>query len=752
MADWDGLRHDLETGVTPPPLDALRARRRRRQQRRTIAVTCAVAMVGTASGAALLGRAAERERARHPIAAPPTEVSKVVNSDTLPPPRDYEEHVVTDVDFVSPTTGWAIGLRCVGETCDVATWRTDDGGATWSAPSDVATAVPRVSFHEEDPGGGAVRALRMVDDRRGYAFNPDLYVTADGGGSWQRVPQPSKVTSVSVVGESVWVTQRGCPRDVDCDVVVRTGSVGSDLLRPLRVPETNGAAAVVRRAGADRGYLLAWDAPRAPHASLHVTGDGGRTWRRRTHPCPDATAASLSAAAGRPAWVVCTGPGGRGAFQSADDGATWQRVGDPPADGEVTDLVAWSADDAYLTLQAPGRLLVTHDAGRTWLPAEGTARAYGYANLDVVSPTAAFAMGDAGQLWRTTDGRRWERLALPPRAPRATTTPGALPPADDDVELTGLSFTDERSGWALGRRCHETRCRLALRRTTDGGATWTVANAPPEPFADHAGAEGDVRSVVFADERTGYLYGPGLFVTRDGGAHWKRLPGRVAEVVVRDGYAWTLEYATCAGGEPCSPQVGRAPAGFDEFAYGFVAPDSPVRGRASLAVAGRDTAYLVAATGGDRAVVLATSDGGRTWRRHAAPCRDAHVRLASAAAGDLWVLCGARPGDVEQAHHTAHSRDGGRTWTVRRGDSHGRLDRFVALSPTVAWRADAGPLSALRVTRDGGVTWQEAPLPAPGIQGRVRAFGFVGTLGYALFTDAVVTTTDGRTWTRRATA
>ena len=748
MADWDGLREGLEGSIAPPPLSVLRERRRRRQQRRTIALACAVTMIGTASGVALLGRAEQRQRT---VTAPPpvTDVDRIVNSDRLPPPADYEDYVVTDVDFVSPSTGWAIGLRCVGAECDVVTWRTADGGGTWSAPVPVADDVPRVSFQAEDPSGGAVRSLRMVDEWNGFAFNPDLYVTSDGARTWRRVRQPSKVMSVSVSGTSVWVAERGCAAGVDCDLAVRTGEVGG-ALAPLKVPQTNGAAAVVRRAGGVNAYLLAWDAPDAPHASFYRTRDGGLTWHAGAMPCPDATAASLSAGAGRPLWVVCTTPGGRRTFQSADHGSTWRRLADPPSDGVVTDLVARSANDAYLATQVPGALYVTGDGGATWRAADGIGTGYGYSNLDVADATHVWAMGDAGWLWRTTDGTRWERLALPPGAPRSTATPSASPKPVAPASYTGVWFTDRENGWALGRRCVARKCLLVLRRSADGGDTWTDAHAPDGTFDEEGGG---ASSVVFADARIGYLYNPGLFMTADGGATWRELPAsRLRDLAVKDGHVWTLEHDAC-GRDDCRPYVRRARIGSEAFSGPPDGKESPLVGYVSLAVASGDTAYVVESEGfaPDRQpLLLATTDGGRTWTRRTAPCADAITRRIAATGGDLWLMCGLEGGGSYQPHRSAHSADGGATWTVRAADSAGNIDRFVALSPLVGWRADGGISTSFKTTRDGGRTWTATPFPSElDLGGGARAFQLVDEahgLALLLEENSFLRTTDGRTW------
>lgn len=742
MADWEGLRRDLERSVTPPPLDALRQRRRHRQQRRTIALTCAVVMVGSASGVALLGRANERRDQTATIQT----LDRIVNSDKLPPPKDYEDYVVTDVDFVSPGTGWAIGLRCVGDSCDVATFRTDDGGRTWAAPLAVATGVPRSSYHAESPAGGAVRSLRMVDETTGYAFNPDLYVTRDGARTWQRLPQRSKVASVSVGGGTVWLTERGCAAGVDCDLVVTAGDT------PLDVPETNGAAAVVRRAGATDAYVVAWDAPEAPHATFHRTRDAGRTWSAGEMPCPDALAASLSAGPGRPLWLVCTSAGGRTAFQSDDHGTSWRRLPDPPRDGVVTDLVARSATDAYLTTQTPARLYVTGDGGATWQPAEGaTTKGYGFSNLDVVDATHAWAMGDAGALWRTTDGRRWERLALPPGSAPSTTAPSATPSlpvprglAEPGVTWTSLSFLDASRGYALGRRCAAGRCLAVLRRTTDGGANWLriPGTAPSWPDVDDdPHPPGRVGSIAFADERNGWLFGESVWATHDGGHTWREAGGGYTyDVVPHGGFVWQVGYEGCLS-NPCGASVSRTPVTEDDTRYDGYDEERYGAGRYQAAFAAPDAlhAYLLDTIGANPGVLSLTSDGGDTWHDVPAPCDSARDReLAASSPAGLWALCVG--GDDREA--VTVSTDGGTTWrTALLPGPDGSLGTVVPLSADDAWLADGGRLA---VTHDGGKTWATAA----GIA-KPSAVTFADAQhGWLLSGNALWRTTDGATWQR----
>jgi photosystem II stability/assembly factor-like uncharacterized protein len=765
VADWDGLRRGLEGAVSPPPLNALRERRRRRQQRRTIAVTCALVLVGTASGVALLGQRSPRPGA-NPQAIP-TEINRVVHNERFTPPRTDHDYIVTDFDFVSPTTGWAIGISCVDETCAAATWRTDDGGSTWGPEVVVANGVPRDSYKEQDPKGGGARSLRMVDANEGFAFNPDLYVTHDGARTWRRVPQPSKVAGISVAGPSVWVTEHGCATDADCAPAIRSGTVGPAFaLRPLRVPATRGST-LVRRTDALHGYLLAFDAPGRTPGTLHRTADGGATWQAAVNPCPGAVFAALSAGAGRPLLAVCSGEVAaddnlvhrvpKQAFSSADRGMTWHRLPDPPEVGELTDLTALSPTTAYATTQLPARLLVTVDGGASWHPANGAAlKGYGYSNLDVADATHAWAMGDEGSLWRTTDGTTWQRLTLPPGAPGATGTPSALPhvrsaPPDKDVTFTGLSFTDPLHGYALGARCDAKTCRPVLRRTDDGGYVWRVAPGPAVTWPANSDYDTTFTGVTFADDRNGWVFGPDLLATHDGGLHWKALGIRTLDVVARDGYAWAVG-EECAV-QFCTTEVSRSPVGSDTFR------GSGTAGRdATFAAVDGQHAYLVesaiTATRVPRASsaprLLATADGGNTWTERTNPCPKAMSRAVAASSfADVWVVCIDAVGGSQQQHPIAHSTDGGRHWTTVDPDTNGVIDTFAAVGPRLVFRAESGLIGGVKVSRDGGRIWRQMPDEGDP-QGRLHAFGILdGTHGYALYQeDVFLVMTDGASWHR----
>ena len=79
------------------------------------------------------------------------------------------------------------------------------------------------------------------------------------------------------------------------------------------------------------------------------------------------------------------------------------------------------------------------------------------------------------------------------------------------------SFVSARTAFVLGAvGClpgHVCRARLAA--TSDAGARWRSLPAP-------SGAT-TADSVFFATARIGWIYGPRLWVTRNGGGHWNEL-------------------------------------------------------------------------------------------------------------------------------------------------------------------------------------------------------------------------------------
>jgi photosystem II stability/assembly factor-like uncharacterized protein len=190
--------------------------------------------------------------------------------------------------------------------------------------------------------------------------------------------------------------------------------------------------------------------------------------------------------------------------------------------------------------------------------------------------------------------------------------------------------------------------------------------------------------VRFADDRNGWIYGPELWATHDGGATWKRPaapPGETVSVEVVDGAVTAV-----SGG-----QVFTTDAGTD--AWRRLGPEA-VDPYAQLA--GR---YVV---GTDGAVLAVTATG---LQRRGTPCPQAGASLADTGEGVVAVCThGAAMGSSTKSF--AVSADGARTWRpAGEPPSPGSVIGVAAASPSTVVVAAASGASWLYRTGDGGRSW-----------------------------------------------
>lgn len=134
-------------------------------------------------------------------------------------------------------------------------------------------------------------------------------------------------------------------------------------------------------------------------------------------------------------------------------------------------------------------------------------------------------------------------LTVPLLAIGATAVPttGATAAASAALVPAGASFISASHGYLVGdyacngRPAGSAPC-LALARAQDGGTSWQLLPAPKVDFfwglsAGSTGTPTSVSAVDFANAEDGYLYGPGLEVTRNDGGSWSKVAlGQVAEL------------------------------------------------------------------------------------------------------------------------------------------------------------------------------------------------------------------------------
>jgi len=283
-----------------------------------------------------------------------------------------------------------------------------------------------------------------------------------------------------------------------------------------------------------------------------------------------------------------------------------------------------------------------------------------------------------------------------------------------------VSFVSASNGWVLGRgNCAE--C-AALRETRDGGDTWTGLPPPPAPLGYYTSSPvRGVTQVAFADAASGFLYGPELLATSDGGRTWSResLPP-VQDLVTGNGYAFALTSA--AGGAP--DLLWRTAIGSGTWTM-LPLPAGPDPGNAWLIYASGTTLVLLqqgfvgpelASTPATAGGLWLSTDHGMTWRARTVPCTGtdgggASVLSIARGHSDAWLLdCF----DNEQSsqeqntqHHLFGTVNGGLSW-VRLPDpsKHNEPAALADNGAGHAFLTTQGVGDTLLGTFDGGLHWK----------------------------------------------
>ena len=324
---------------------------------------------------------------------------------------------------------------------------------------------------------------------------------------------------------------------------------------------------------------------------------------------------------------------------SAARGAAWER--------QRTGTFAWLHSVFFVdglkgwAVGGKGALLSTADGGATWelrkRPTEDTLHEVFFQDAEtgwlVCERSMFLPMAkdeSVSYLLKTTDGgETWSRVEV---------TRGA----DVDVKLAGLRFADREHGWVYGELG-------ALFVTGDGGKTWARQRVPTRHL---------LLGASFLDAQTGWLSGGGMTVlkTADGGATWRAgtvfLP---AEGARRPQDSVRVETERV---EPEARQVG---------------------GRRLNAVwfASRERGWAV----GGEGVVVATTDGGVTWRPQQSGVGDDlnDVRFFDESEG--WA--------VGRGGAMLHTTDGGRTWAEAKRVTPHALERLFTVGRR-AWAVGFG--------------------------------------------------------------
>lgn len=297
--------------------------------------------------------------------------------------------------------------------------------------------------------------------------------------------------------------------------------------------------------------------------------------------------------------------------------------------------------------------------------------------------------------------------------------------------LDQVVFAAGTRGYGVFAAYPHGRCQVAVARAADGGSRFTT----PVPVASWRCASGrqPAGSLAVDAAGDGFLYGPRLFITHDGGRTWAASPqpGQVLAVAADGRSVWMLQ-ARCrhrAGPGRCALRLlisadgGRAwrpaPDQPNAFAPGYngVVRAGASQGQSWLVRTGKASGYvaslLIQPPAKPNASLWFTGTAGRSWSRRAVPCTGAAAALSVAPDGTLYAVCGDEPGAGAQGKTVAGSADGGRRWTTVLscgiGQCHGPIvDGYLGSIDAVTARTVylVGSRSPLLVSEDGGRRWR----------------------------------------------
>jgi hypothetical protein len=284
-------------------------------------------------------------------------------------------------------------------------------------------------------------------------------------------------------------------------------------------------------------------------------------------------------------------------------------------------------------------------------------------------------------------------------------------------EPAAASFITTSTGWELARKgCGA--C-LVVRRTVDGGSTWRLLAKLPAPWlygTSGRGAHDSASDIAFASSRDGFVFGPSLLATHDGGRTWRavHLPA-VDSLAVGAGYAFALTRATPAGGGVVD--LWRSPARRE--AWRLMAQFAAPRG-AALAVQGSVVAVLQRGDTGPGPVepgaLWVSRTSWRRWQLYTSPCRlsrdggAAEVGLTLGAPGRWLVDCWDNLQSMQEQHTQHHlyaTTNAGQSW--RRIGDPAHTGGPVALTATASggmFLAVSGASDEFHASFDGGKTWR----------------------------------------------
>ncbi|MBN1147154.1 MAG: hypothetical protein JXA78_07855 [Anaerolineales bacterium] len=428
-----------------------------------------------------------------------------------------------------------------------------DGGQTWAHANNGLNNlyVGSLFMHPENPD-----ILLAGTGNNQYYRDNGVYLSTDGGASWQWTLQNDNITAVEFALSDPQIAYAG-----SAAAIYRSQDGGRSWQRVSGGVEGWGPPGV--RAGFPIDFQVHPHDPDRIFANEYgggnfLSSDGGRTW---TVASAGYTGAQVRDIAVDPASWQVYAAARSGIFVSPDAGNSWLGLNRPPAYSMEWYAVATDPARAQHVLAAnnwEGVILSSHDAGQRWLPVSGrpgepiawrsiafapsnpavvyagTSAFYSAGTFDDRLPAAGiYRSQDNGESWAPANDARSQDanvidLAVAPNDPNtvyaATGNHGLLKSQDGGANWLDGGLPDNLPALSVAVHPADPSQIFAglsfggLYRSADGGATWTPVVAGFNPEASISDILFDPRNpqvMYFADLRSG------VYRSADGGTTWR---------------------------------------------------------------------------------------------------------------------------------------------------------------------------------------------------------------------------------------
>jgi len=331
---------------------------------------------------------------------------------------------LTSATFISASTGWLLGMTdCGRPACAIQLRKTTDGGRRW-----VAVNAPPAPALTGKANPGAVSQVTFADSANGWAFDPGLWATHDGGASWHQVSTHGlAVTSLAASHGRAVAVFSPCQPSATCarpSFRVYAAAATGDNWRPVPGAAGRGSATVItagKLAYASVGPAGALGRPRV----LAGPVSGARHWQAVRVPCRQVWGVDgLALGATLPGTLVlgCASQPGAGSqarkvYLSADGGRAWRELPAPPDGGYLGQVSITPAGTIFLSGERSD-VYMYRNGGRSWRtsPSLNSADIGDGLTATVITNKEAFVLQSSpslSQTWLTyNDGLTWKPMTI----------------------------------------------------------------------------------------------------------------------------------------------------------------------------------------------------------------------------------------------------------------------------------------------------------------------------------------------------